>query len=89
MRGLLWLMLGLLSVFATSPASAQWVDTRYPVCMEVFGSRGARNECVYWSAEQCVASADGIEAMCFPNPFYAPLALAARPIQPRRLRHYY
>jgi hypothetical protein len=68
-------------IFAVSPVSAQWPDfleTKYPVCMEVYGSSGARIECAYWSMEQCWASTDGIAALCIANRYYAPLAPKAQ-----------
>jgi hypothetical protein len=78
-RGLVWLILGTEMIFAGSPASAQWlerlerferVETKYPVCMEVYGSGGPRIDCVFWSMEQCWESADGIAALCFANRYY-------------------
>jgi Protein of unknown function (DUF3551) len=88
MRGLVWMILGIGMIFAVSPASAQWLETKYPVCMEVYGSRGARIECVFWSMEQCWASADGIAALCFTNRYYVPVAPKAQwsPAHPRRFQ---
>jgi Protein of unknown function (DUF3551) len=91
MRGLVWLILAIGMIFAVSPVSAQWpefLETKYPVCMEVYGSRGARIECFFWSMEQCWASADGIAALCFANRYYVPPAPEAQqsPAHPRRFQ---
>jgi hypothetical protein len=72
MRGLVWLILGTAMIFAVSPASAQRLESKYPVCMELYGSSGARIQCFFWTMEQCWAAADGMAALCFANRFYVP-----------------
>jgi hypothetical protein len=87
MRGLVWLILGIGMIFAVSPASAQRLETKYPVCMEVYGSSGARMECFFWSMEQCWAATDGMAALCLANRYYVPLAQEAQSSpHPRRFQ---
>ena len=76
MRGLVWLilgigLLGIGTIVAASPASAQRYDPSYPFCMEVYGGDGSRIECFYTSMAQCKGGATGgVAGMCFNNPYY-------------------
>ena len=76
MRGLVWLILeigflGIGTIVAASPASAQRYDPSYPFCMEVYGGDGSRIECFYTSMEQCKEGAGtGVAGLCFNNPYY-------------------
>lgn len=59
------------AISAASSAHAQNYNPRYPVCMkviEMFG--GERNECSYYSLQQCAQRAAGLGATCILNPFY-------------------
>jgi hypothetical protein len=63
-------MLSALAVFA--PVSAQTYDSRYPVCMHVYGERiGDRIDCIFTSIAQCQATASGLPATCLVNPYFA------------------
>ena len=59
-------------MLATSAASAQTYDPRYPVCLEVVSIDGTSIRCGYGTLAQCQASASGRGAQCFANPYYAP-----------------
>ena len=62
-------MLGLLAISAISAAGvvpAQAGD--YPVCLRVYGP-ATYNECSYYTIAQCMASASGRAAECYPNAF--------------------
>lgn len=67
------------AVSATSSASAQAYNPRYPVCLkviEVFGSE--RIECAYTTLAQCAQTASGLAAQCVVNPFYADAGAPSR-----------
>ena len=71
MRILFLVMLTVAAISATSSAHAQNYNPKYPVCMrviEMFG--GERNECIYYSLQQCAQRAAGLAATCILNPFY-------------------
>lgn len=71
MRILFLAMLAIAAISAASSARAQNYNPRYPICMkviEMFG--GERNECIYYSLEQCAQRASGLGATCIINPFY-------------------
>ena len=72
MRGLVWLILGTGTIFVGSPALAQRLETKYPVCMEVYASSGPRMDCYFWSMEQCWPKTDGMAARCVANRYYVP-----------------
>jgi hypothetical protein len=56
---------------------AQGYDSRYPVCMHVFGElAGERMDCIFTSMPVCQAAASGRPATCLINPYFAP---ASRP----------
>lgn len=78
MRGLVWLILGIATAFAGSPASGQSMETKYPVCMEVYASGGPRMDCYFWSMQQCWAKTDGMAALCMANRNYLPPVVGTR-----------
>ena len=57
---------------ATGPARAQKYDPAYPVCMHVVEWGGSlREDCSFYTMDQCRASASGRGLTCDPNPYYA------------------
>jgi hypothetical protein len=77
MRGLVLALLALGAV-ASTPASAQKYDTTSPVCKTNYRWGGEDTDCGYTSLAQCRATASGLGAICFDNPYYAGAA-ADRP----------
>jgi hypothetical protein len=72
MRMLRWIILTSATILAVTPATAQRYDSQYPVCLQKWGEAGATSiDCSYSSLEQCKATASGLSATCFANP-YAP-----------------
>jgi hypothetical protein len=57
------------SLFAAAPAAAQTYDPRYPVCMEIYTIDGRSIDCSFTSMRQCAASASGLAAQCYANPY--------------------
>jgi hypothetical protein len=57
------------SLFAAVPAAAQTYDPHYPVCAEVYTIDGSTIECSFTSMAQCAASAAGLSAQCYANPY--------------------
>jgi hypothetical protein len=84
MRGLVWLILGIATIFAGSRASAEQFDTKYPVCMEVYASGGPRMDCYFWTMEQCWVKTDGMAALCVANRNYVPAVAGAYENRTRR-----
>jgi len=71
MRILVLITLTIAVMFSSSPARAQNYDPRYPICMQVIETFGGqRNECAYYTLEQCAQRAAGLAAICIVNPFY-------------------
>lgn len=65
------IILTIAAISAASSAHAQNYDPRYPICMQVIENFGGqRNECAYFSMEQCAQRAAGLAATCIVNPFY-------------------
>jgi len=58
-------------VLVSAPASAQKYDSTSPVCKTNYRWGGEDTDCGYTSMEQCRATASGLPAMCFNNPYYA------------------
>lgn len=72
MRMLAWMILGIATILATAPATAQTYDPRFPVCLQVYAPMGGGYiDCSYASLAQCAASASGRAAQCLVNPFFA------------------
>src|SRR5258707_15726497 len=65
-------ILTIATVLTAAPARAQTYDPAYPVCLHVYGPRGANwYECSYTSLPQGNASASGRAAQCVINPYFA------------------
>jgi hypothetical protein len=67
---LVWLILGT-GLACTTPAMAQTYYPDYPVCLQVYVP-GNYIDCSYTSIAQCNATASGLGATCYPNPYFAP-----------------
>ena len=82
--GAMVLLLG--SVPAVRSAQAQTYDPRYPVCIEVYKIDGSSIGCGYTTIAQCKASASGLAAQCFANPFFlgAPDKMPGSPLRKRQ-----
>jgi hypothetical protein len=64
-------ILTIATVLTSAPVRAQTYDPAYPVCLHLYGPRGANwYECNYTSLPQCNASASGRAAMCVINPYF-------------------
>lgn len=84
MRMLRWIILTSATILAAAPATAQRYDSRYPVCLQKWGEAGATGiDCSYASLEQCKATASGLSASCFANP-YSPPPHQAPPVRGSR-----
>jgi hypothetical protein len=67
-----WMMLAGATLLAVAPASAQRYDPRYPVCLQTWEWGGGTNiNCGFTSLDQCRATASGLSAMCYANPYWA------------------
>jgi len=79
MRLLRWIILTSATILVVAPATAQRYDPRYPVCLQKWGEAGAIGiDCSFTSLEQCKATASGLSASCFANP-YSPQPQQAAP----------
>jgi hypothetical protein len=67
MRAALLIASAIMCSCATAHAQA-W-DSRYPVCMVIYGPF-AYNDCRYMTLEQCRPLASGRSAQCVENPFF-------------------
>ncbi|TPQ35268.1 hypothetical protein C2U70_15250 [Bradyrhizobium guangdongense] len=73
MRTLGLILIAITTTLAAAPATAQRYDPRYPVCLQKWGEAGATGiDCSYTSLEQCKATASGLSASCFANPYSPP-----------------
>jgi hypothetical protein len=81
-----WMMLAGASILAVAPAAAQRYDPNYPVCLQKWGEGGGSNiDCSYTSLDQCRATASGLSAQCYANPYW-PQASQASPAHRRQRR---
>lgn len=72
MRMLRWIVLAFTTILAVAPAKAQRYDPQYPVCLQKWGQSGAISiYCSYTSLEQCKATASGLSASCYDNPYWS------------------
>ena len=55
----------------STASQAQTYDPNYPVCIQGYGIGGSHIDCSYASLPQCQASASGLSAQCFANPYFA------------------
>jgi hypothetical protein len=63
-------LIALALICSCETAHAQAWDSRYPVCMVIYGPF-AHNDCRYMTLEQCRPLASGRAAQCVENPFFA------------------
>ena len=71
MRSLAVAILTIGTVLAVSPTQAQKYDPVFPFCMHVVEWGGsAREDCSFYTMDQCRASASGRGLTCDPNPYY-------------------
>jgi Protein of unknown function (DUF3551) len=71
MRMLGWMILFGAPILAVAPATAQRYDPNYPVCLQRWGLGGGTNiDCSYTSLDQCQATASGLSAQCYANPYW-------------------
>jgi hypothetical protein len=56
-------------LFTASLAAAQTYDPRYPVCIEIATIDGRTISCSFTSMAQCKATASGLAAQCYANPY--------------------
>jgi hypothetical protein len=71
MRTLLWPILAIATISATTPLHAQAYDPNYPVCLQSYRLGGGYINCSFTSIPQCQATASGQAAQCLVNPFFA------------------
>ena len=76
---LLWSILATGTIF-TTPAMAQTYYPNYPVCLYVYDFGSNYTDCSFTSIAQCNATASGLGATCYANPYFAPR------VQPPRRR---
>jgi Protein of unknown function (DUF3551) len=86
MRTLPFAILVIGMVSAAAPARAQAYDPNFPVCLQSYGRAGDNIDCSFTTLPQCKASASGISAQCYTNPFFAS---AREPAGYRRHRRAY
>ena len=84
MRMLALTILAIAAGSLAGPAAAQTFDSKYPVCMHVYGDI-TYYECHYMTMAACMANASGRSAQCLANPY---VASAAAPIGRRSRRVY-
>ncbi|WP_439925709.1 DUF3551 domain-containing protein [Nitrobacter sp. JJSN] len=65
-------LIALVLICSSATAHAQAWDSRYPVCMVIYGPF-SYNDCRYTTLEQCRPLASGRAAQCVENPFFAGL----------------
>ncbi|MGV7219666.1 DUF3551 domain-containing protein [Bradyrhizobium sp. UFLA05-112] len=71
MRMLRWTILVVTTFLAVTPVTAQRYDSNYPVCLQKWGQSGATSiYCGYTSLDQCRATASGLSATCYANPYW-------------------
>jgi Protein of unknown function (DUF3551) len=71
MRVLAWTIVWIATNLASTVSQAQTYDPNYPVCIQAYGIGGSHIDCSYRSLSQCQASASGLSAQCFANPYFA------------------
>jgi hypothetical protein len=58
-------------MLSCATAHAQAWDSRYPVCMVIYGPVVSYNDCRYTTIQQCRPLASGLPAQCVENPFFS------------------
>jgi Protein of unknown function (DUF3551) len=84
-----WMMLAGATILSVAPATAQRYDPAYPVCLQRWGQAGSTAiDCSYTSLDQCRATASGLSATCYANPYWpqARQASPGRTLGQRRVR---
>jgi Protein of unknown function (DUF3551) len=71
MRVLSWMIVGIATNLVSIASQAQTYDPSYPVCIQAYGTGGSNIDCNYTSLSPCQASASGLSAQCFANPYFA------------------
>jgi Tfp pilus assembly protein PilV len=80
-----WMMLAGASILAVAPTVAQRYDPNYPVCLQKWGEGGGSNiDCSYTSLDQCRATASGLSAQCYANPYWPQASHASPPHRRQR-----
>jgi hypothetical protein len=88
MRVLRWTILAVATFLASAPATAQRYDPHSPVCLQKWGQSGATGvDCSYTSLEQCRATASGLSATCYANPYWPQADQASPGLVHRRRGH--
>jgi Protein of unknown function (DUF3551) len=90
MHKLRWIMLAGATVLSVSSATAQRYDPSYPVCLQKYGEGGGTNiDCSYASLDQCRATASGLSAQCYANPYWPQSNQGSPGGSSRRQRHFH
>ena len=71
MRVLGRMIVGMATTLVSTASQAQTYDPNYPVCIQTYSISGTHIDCSYTSLFQCKASASGLPAQCFANPYFA------------------
>jgi len=66
----IWTILASGTILAIAPSHAQTYDPNYPVCIQVVEWGGTHIDCSFTSTPQCQATASGLGAFCFANPYF-------------------
>ena len=66
----IWTILASGTILAIAPSHAQTYDPNYPVCIQVVEWGGTHIDCSFTSTPQCQATASGLGAYCFANPYF-------------------
>ena len=77
MRALALAILATGTICTALPAMAQTYNPNYPVCLQVHVP-GNYVSCRFTSIARCNATASGLAATCYANPYYAPRGRAPR-----------
>jgi hypothetical protein len=71
MRMLRWMILVFATIVSVAPATAQRYDPNFPFCLQRWQSGGSNYiDCSYASLDQCRATASGLPATCYANPYW-------------------
>jgi hypothetical protein len=70
MRLSAWTIVGVATTLVSNGLQAQTYDPNYPICIQGYDIDGSPIDCSYTSLTQCKASASGLAAECFTNPYF-------------------
>ena len=74
-----WMILAGAAIVLVTPVTAQRYDPAYPACLQRWGQAGATTiDCSYSSLDQCRATASGLSATCYANPYWPQAHQASR-----------